>query len=295
MGPSWHLASLNDDNGEVSVPTPVNMMRRLRSFHRRRIDIPVDHRALVLDVGSGDKPHWRADVLVDRYVAASHAAQRSGRARARIDRPLFDADAGALPFADGVFDYVICSHMLEHVTDPGAVIAELTRVGRAGYVEVPEASSAKIVDFPSHLWWCRLDDGELVFEAKSTPWFDDDIHRFLQTSGLQHRLGRLLDRDLDHRVIELAWRGHLPHRVIGSPSEALVTEAATADADHRVVESVAARWVTAAMSLPWRRRARREPVWFNEVVHPDLRRPIDEALTPGVYRVGTDQASNASK
>ena len=53
-----------------------------RSFHRRRIAIPVGADALVLDVGSGDKPHWRADVLLDRYVGAEHGGQRSGRAAA---------------------------------------------------------------------------------------------------------------------------------------------------------------------------------------------------------------------
>jgi hypothetical protein len=38
---------------------------RLRSFRRRRIDLPVGPGDLVLDVGSGDKPSWRADVLLD--------------------------------------------------------------------------------------------------------------------------------------------------------------------------------------------------------------------------------------
>jgi SAM-dependent methyltransferase len=273
----------------------MGLMSRLRSFHHRRIDLPVDHRATVLDVGSGDKPHWRADVLVDRYVDATYASQRSGRRRARVDRPLFDADAAHLPFSDGAFDYVICSHMLEHVVDPGAVIDELVRVAQAGYIEVPEASSAKIIDFPSHLWWCRLDDGVLVFQAKTTPWFDDDIHAFLSRSGLERRLGRLLDRDLEHRVISLQWEGSVRYRVEGTPSHELVTVAARADADHRVVESLAAVWVTRLLTLPWRGRARREPVWFNRVVHPQWHRPVDEPLTAGVYRLGDDQDSKASK
>src|SRR6187431_958755 len=109
----------------------IRPVRSVRSFHRRRIVIPADAESLVLDVGSGDKPHWRADVLVDRYISAEHAGQRSGRAAARVSRPLFDADAAALPFADGVFDYAICSHVLEHVPDPAAVVAELTRIARA--------------------------------------------------------------------------------------------------------------------------------------------------------------------
>ena len=66
---------------------------------------PGRRHGLVLDVGSGDKPHWRADVLVDRYVGAEHGGQRSGRAAAAVSRPLFDAEASAMPFADGAFDY----------------------------------------------------------------------------------------------------------------------------------------------------------------------------------------------
>src|SRR5215218_4599572 len=106
------------------------LVQSLRIFHERRIALPVDDDALVLDVGSGDKPSWRADVLLDRYTGPEHAAQRSGRSGARISRPLFDADAADMPFADGAFDYVICSNLLEHVTDPERVAAELARVGR---------------------------------------------------------------------------------------------------------------------------------------------------------------------
>ncbi len=97
----------------------VRLVDQLRSFRRRRIAIPVRADDLVLDVGSGDKPHWRADVLLDRFIDATHAGQRSGRKAARVSRPLFDADATAMPFADRAFDYSVCSHVLEHVVDPG--------------------------------------------------------------------------------------------------------------------------------------------------------------------------------
>lgn len=167
---------------------------QLRSFHRRRIAVPVSDAALVLDVGSGDKPSWRADVLLDRYVGAEHAGQRSGTDAARVTRPLFDAPADDMPFADGAFDYAICSHVLEHVPDPAAVIGELTRVAKAGYIEVPEASSAKIIDFPSHLWWCRLDESTepptLVFQAKDAAYFDADIARYIARSGVEARAHR---------------------------------------------------------------------------------------------------------
>jgi SAM-dependent methyltransferase len=41
-------------------------------------------------------------------------------------------DALALPFADGAFDRVICSEVLEHIPDDRAAMAELTRVLRPG-------------------------------------------------------------------------------------------------------------------------------------------------------------------
>ncbi len=82
--------------------------------------------------GSGDKPSWRADVLLDRYTGAGvrRPAIRAER-EARVSRPLFDADAADMPFADGAFDYAICSNLLEHVTDPEGV-ARRADPGRQG-------------------------------------------------------------------------------------------------------------------------------------------------------------------
>jgi SAM-dependent methyltransferase len=264
----------------------VSFLARLRSFHRRRVAIPVDHTALVLDVGSGDKPHWRADVLLDRYVGGEHGGQRSGSSAARVDRPLFDADAADMPFADQAFDYAICSHVLEHVEHPDVVIAELVRVAKAGYIEVPEAASAKIVDFPSHLWWVTLDDGVLVFTAKSAAFFDADIDRYLSDSGMRQPLADLLDKHLDHRVIELPWRGNVACRVVGSPPQALVAAAHAADGQHRSTETMVGRLLTSVLALPLRRHKHRRPIPYDAVVRPELRTGSSDTLTARVYQVG---------
>ena len=42
------------------------------------------------------------------------------------------ADITALPFADGSFDAIVCSHVLEHVADDRAAMGELRRVLRPG-------------------------------------------------------------------------------------------------------------------------------------------------------------------
>ena len=264
------------------------LRRRLVSYRRRRIDIPVGREALVLDVGSGDKPHWRADVLLDRYVGAEHAGQRSGSRSARVTLPLFDADAAAMPFADGVFDYVICSHVLEHVPDPGAVIAEIQRVGRAGYIEVPDAASARIVDFPSHLWWCSSEGGALIFTAKTEPFFDAGIDGYLTASGNRERLARLLDADLDSRVVSLRWSGSVPFEVRGTLDPTFVAEVTAAGAHHRGGQAFASRVLTAATRIALRSRRRRGAIRLDDIVRPGLRRGSGGALIRKVYVCGNE-------
>ncbi len=263
----------------------MQVIESLRLFHRRRIDIPAGPDSLVLDVGSGDKPHWRADVLLDRFIDAEHAGQRSGRRAARISRPLFDADAASMPFATGAFDYSICSHVLEHVVDPGAVIDELVRVSRAGYIEVPEAASAKILDFPSHLWFVRLDGSTLVFTAKTAPYFDRDIHDYLQRAGIEGEMADLLDSRFEHRIVQFRWEEGIDYRIEGSPPAALVEHAMTTGGHQRVAQSIAARLLTTCMTLPLRAKRRSDHIRFDDVVAPAHRTGDAEFLKSIVYRL----------
>jgi SAM-dependent methyltransferase len=265
----------------------MSVVQALRVFRERRLALPVPEDALVLDVGSGDKPSWRADVLLDRYLGDEYAAQRSGRGRARISRPLFNADAAAMPFADGAFDYTICSNLLEHVVDPAAVIRELVRVSRAGYIEVPEASSAKIVDFPSHIWWCRLDSATqpptLVFTAKQSRDFDPEIADYLQRSGLARRVESVLNSRFEHRVIMLHWSGTVPHRVEGTVPAQLVEYALAQPGHTKDLQAAAIQLATDALTFPkqWRRRRRR--LRYDDLVLPEFRRGDGALLERRVY------------
>ncbi|MDQ3737699.1 MAG: class I SAM-dependent methyltransferase [Actinomycetota bacterium] len=271
---------------------------QLRSFHRRRIVVPVPDDALVLDVGSGDKPSWRADVLLDRYVSAEHAGQRSGTDAARVTRPLFDAPADDMPFADGAFDYAICSHVLEHVADPAAVVAELTRVAVAGYIEVPEVSSAKIIDFPSHLWWCRLDQttdpATLVFQAKDAAHFDADIAGYIARSGVERELTDLLDRRFEHRIVSLAWTGDVAVRVDGTVSAELLKATMQAESHHRVAQSLATRLLTNLLTAPARWRRRHVAIRHDDIVKSELRRGDGAMLERRVYRSGASAPTSQS-
>lgn len=118
---------------------------------------------LVLEIGSGDNPHPRADVLLDRYPGADNR-ERGGNLV--VDRPFVVADAHYLPFKDGAFAYTICSHILEHMDDPLQFAAELRRVSAAGYIQSPSEIAERLFHWSFHRWYVNLEDNTLVLHPR---------------------------------------------------------------------------------------------------------------------------------
>jgi hypothetical protein len=78
------------------------------------------------------------------------------------------------PFADKQFDFAVCSHTLEDLRDPLWVCAELRRVARRGYIEIPSRAfeSTRGIERPGmaglshHRWLIDIDGDEIVFLQK---------------------------------------------------------------------------------------------------------------------------------
>jgi hypothetical protein len=106
----------------------------------------------VLEVGPGGTPHPRADVFLEKEFDSEQVSkgQRGHAPPLATDKPVVKYQGGRFPFADKEFDYVICSHVLEHVEDVDAFAAELTRVARRGYLEFPTVYYDYLYDFPEH-------------------------------------------------------------------------------------------------------------------------------------------------
>ncbi len=86
--------------------------------------IPKD--AKVLDVGPGHAPFSRATHSVD-FVDVPGA----------INMTKCDLANEPLPYGDKEFDFVYARQILEDMFDPFPLIKEMSRVGKAGYIECP--------------------------------------------------------------------------------------------------------------------------------------------------------------
>jgi SAM-dependent methyltransferase len=92
----------------------------------------------VLDVGCGQSPYrFLLDATRTRYVGLD-IADAGAFGYANPDVTTFDG--GVFPFADGTFDAVLCTEVLEHVYEHGRLVREIHRVlkpGGEGFITVP--------------------------------------------------------------------------------------------------------------------------------------------------------------
>ena len=65
-----------------------------------------------------------------------------------------------MPFNDNQFDFVISSHVMEHVKDLKYFIKEIERVSKRGYIELPTKLEDNLVfeNKKEHLWQMDFDD-----------------------------------------------------------------------------------------------------------------------------------------
>jgi len=76
-----------------------------------------------------------------------------------------DASIG-LPFKNKTVDFLIASHVAEHVDNPALFIQELTRISHRGYIETPGILSDIFLNEPFHPWRVCRSGNVLVFRRK---------------------------------------------------------------------------------------------------------------------------------
>ena len=107
-----------------------------------------------------------------------------------------------LPFKDKEFDFIIASHVIEHVDDISYFLNELTRIGKKGYIEVPTRLEDNLVfeNKKAHLWHLVFDD------VKNKIIFSDKIQYFepIFSIGTIKKFNEYFRESL---LIELFWDG----------------------------------------------------------------------------------------
>ena len=130
----------------------------------------------------------------------------------------------------------------------------------------------------------------LVFTAKRSRAFDPEIAGYIERSGVERELERLLDRAFDYRIVCLRWEENVDVRVEGSPDPLFVATALSAEVHHRPGQTFGQPDAhrrdgapPSATSPPRAGAVRRHRQ--AGVAHGDWRAPAEASLLPGEQRV----------
>ena len=121
-----------------------------------------------------------------------------------------------LPFKDKEFDYVILSHVLEHVQNILEFTKEVERIAKAGYIELPTKLADNLVigcdeEDIGHKWWLEFDDvnHRLKYTKKV-----DVLQKFLSVGSI-HKFQKFFE---DSFILQLHWENTID-LIEGEPYE----------------------------------------------------------------------------
>lgn len=184
----------------ISVPTVT------RQQILERLDIA--KRDLVLEVGSGDNPVPRSDVLSDKSLG--YTPDREGREIHIDKRPFIACNAHRLPFKDKSFDYIIARQVLEYIDDPDKFLGELMRVGKRGYIEVANGLREVLFDWDARKYVVSIDEGgKLVIRKKLGEGPFGDLFRRLRDPYL----GKFINNNWSLFNYMLEWEGEINYTI----------------------------------------------------------------------------------
>ena len=155
----------------------------------------------ILDIGCGYRPNKYANVIADtKDFSQFHQ-----------DKIFIKIKDKKLPFKDKEFDFVIASHVIEHVDDFEFFIKEIERISSKGYIELPSRLGDNLVfeNKNDHIWWFFYDDvTNNLLVSKRNQLIDPFIT--VSTAKLFEKIFR------ESLVVELAWEEKIDYRVDNS-------------------------------------------------------------------------------
>ena len=155
----------------------------------------------ILDIGCGYRAHPNATVIADVKDLSNYYKEKK----------FIKINEKKLPFKDKEFDFIIASHVIEHVEDFEFFIKELERISSKGYIELPSRLGDNLVfeNKTDHIWWFIYDDINNKLLASKR---NQLIEPFLtvSTAKLFEKIFR------ESLVIELAWDKKIDYQIDNS-------------------------------------------------------------------------------
>ena len=153
----------------------------------------------VLDVGCGFTAHEKANVVCDVQDLSNFYK----------DKKFVKLNDKKLPFSDKEFDFVIASHVIEHVEDVSFFIKELERVSSKGYIELPTPLEDNLVfeNKNDHIWHLEFNDIENKLLIKKRIQFIEP----LITVSTAKKLAKFFKQSL---ILELFWQNSIEFELI---------------------------------------------------------------------------------
>ena len=152
----------------------------------------------ILDIGCGYTANNLATVVADAQDLSNFYKNKK----------FIKIDEEKLPFKNNEFDFVIASHVIEHVKDFEFFLRELSRIASKGYIELPSRLSDNLVfeNKTDHLWWFKFDDIERkLIVSKKNQLIDPFIS--VATSKILESIFR------ESLIIELYWEDSISYNI----------------------------------------------------------------------------------
>ncbi len=152
----------------------------------------------ILDIGCGYRANKNASVIADIQDFSNFYK----------DKKFVRISDKILPFKNKEFDFVISSHVIEHVENFEFFLKELERISSKGYIELPTRLGDNLVyeNKNDHIWWFVFDDinNKLIASKKN-----QILEPFISVSTAK-KLEEIFRESL---VIELFWDNKIEYEI----------------------------------------------------------------------------------
>jgi len=152
----------------------------------------------ILDIGCGYSANKHSTIIADVQDLSEFYKNKN----------FIKINDKKLPFKDKEFDFIISSHVIEHVEDFEFFIKELERISKKGYIELPTRFADNLIheNEYDHIWWFTYDDvNNQIISSKKNQLIEPFIN--VSTGKVFEKVFR------ESFVLELMWEDKIEYKI----------------------------------------------------------------------------------